>query len=275
MVQGNSINAGSAGYQVFDGVSVFSGRTFQAGTGISLTNASGVAGNTTITATGGFTPNSAVMISDDFVGTYIVNSTELDSEQCWAHSLISNNFVLDNAHPGNVSNTATNNGQTFSLYMAFDANVATAIQPQFILGGGVLTINWVFNVAILSDGTNTYTLKIGMLSANNQNGFYFAYSNGLNSGNWTINTIQANTPTTTNTATAVTTGWHNAQMVVNAAASSISFSIDGVSLGSIATTIPTVKITPAFTATCSAGTVAANTFYADLMYLVQTLTTAR
>ncbi len=48
----NALNITQPGYVVFDGTSVFTGRTFQAGTGITLTNASGVAGNTTISATG-------------------------------------------------------------------------------------------------------------------------------------------------------------------------------------------------------------------------------
>jgi len=48
----NSLNITQPGYVVFDGVSVFTGRTFQAGTGITLSNASGIAGNTTITASG-------------------------------------------------------------------------------------------------------------------------------------------------------------------------------------------------------------------------------
>ena len=53
MATGNSINANSSGYAVYDGAGTWSGRTFQAGTGISLTNANGVSGNTTITSTGG------------------------------------------------------------------------------------------------------------------------------------------------------------------------------------------------------------------------------
>jgi hypothetical protein len=48
----NDLNIQTSGYVVFDGVYQFFGRTFQAGPGISLTNASGIAGNTTISATG-------------------------------------------------------------------------------------------------------------------------------------------------------------------------------------------------------------------------------
>jgi len=49
----NDLGISQAGYTVFDGTATFYGRTFQAGPGISLTNASGVAGNTTISLTGG------------------------------------------------------------------------------------------------------------------------------------------------------------------------------------------------------------------------------
>lgn len=49
---GNALNITAAGYVVFDGTATFTGRTFQAGAGVTLTNASGVAGNTIIAATG-------------------------------------------------------------------------------------------------------------------------------------------------------------------------------------------------------------------------------
>lgn len=51
-IPSNDLNISQAGYVTFDGVATFSGRTFQAGTGITLTNASGVAGNTTIAVSG-------------------------------------------------------------------------------------------------------------------------------------------------------------------------------------------------------------------------------
>lgn len=50
---GNDLNISQSGYVVFDGTATFFGRTFQAGSGITLTNASGVVGNTTIASTGG------------------------------------------------------------------------------------------------------------------------------------------------------------------------------------------------------------------------------
>lgn len=53
MATNNSINARSSGYAVYDGAGTWSGRTFQAGTGISITNGDGTGGNTTINTTGG------------------------------------------------------------------------------------------------------------------------------------------------------------------------------------------------------------------------------
>jgi hypothetical protein len=53
MATSNDLNIAQAGYVVFDGTATFSGRTFQAGAGITLTNPDGTAGNTTISLTGG------------------------------------------------------------------------------------------------------------------------------------------------------------------------------------------------------------------------------
>lgn len=53
MTASNDLNISQAGYCVFDGIATFTGRTFQAGTGITLTNPSGVAGNTVIALSGG------------------------------------------------------------------------------------------------------------------------------------------------------------------------------------------------------------------------------
>lgn len=48
----NDLNISQAGYVVFDGISDFSGRTFQEGTGIKITNPDGVIGNSTISLDG-------------------------------------------------------------------------------------------------------------------------------------------------------------------------------------------------------------------------------
>lgn len=55
MATANDLNISQAGYVVFDGIATFTGRTFQAGAGITLSNADGTAGNTTISASGAAT----------------------------------------------------------------------------------------------------------------------------------------------------------------------------------------------------------------------------
>ncbi len=55
MVAANSLNISEVGFQSFDGVSVFKGRTLTAGAGISITNGTGVSGNPTISLVGGGT----------------------------------------------------------------------------------------------------------------------------------------------------------------------------------------------------------------------------
>lgn len=51
----NDLNISESGYVTHDGAGVFHGRTFQAGTGITLTNADGISGNTTIASTASLT----------------------------------------------------------------------------------------------------------------------------------------------------------------------------------------------------------------------------
>ena len=58
----NDLNISQSGYVTFDGTATFSGRTFQEGDNISLTNPDGVSGNTTIAA------------SNNHVARYIVSS---------------------------------------------------------------------------------------------------------------------------------------------------------------------------------------------------------
>ena len=61
----NDLNISEPGYVSHDGAGIFHGRTFQAGTGITITNADGVAGDSTISSTASLT--------DLHVAKWIVN----------------------------------------------------------------------------------------------------------------------------------------------------------------------------------------------------------
>jgi hypothetical protein len=226
-----------------------------------------------------FAPNSTVQLVDDFFKA-APSSSVLTSELTWtvdsAHWTNAVGVDSTNAHPGVIGNSSM---ASLSRPIMLGAGTTSAV-AGFKLGGGELTINWVFSIVTASNGTNRYTLVCGIGDTSNAaaqaNGCWVQYSDNLNSGNWTFNTSSASTPTNSNSSTAVTTGWHNAQIVVNAAGTSVQFNMDGVSLGTaITTNIPTTGILPFFNIVHGAGTVAAVTVLVDLFYLRQTLTATR
>lgn len=225
-----------------------------------------------------FSPNSTVQLVDDFIGSLDPSSATLLGALCWTDSggFTAGTFPITNAHPGVIQNSA----QTANGVSALILGKQAGGPPGFIVGGGIITVNWVFNVVALSNGTNRYILRMGMgdtIGAGDQvNGAYIEYSDNLNSGNWTYKTASASSRTTTNSAVTVTTGWHNAQVVINAAGNSITYFMDGVSLGAaITTNIPTTAISGMIHLIGVLGTTAANSMEVDLFYLTQTLTSAR
>ncbi len=268
-----------------------------ANNGVLITSASGVpsllANGTTgqvLTATTGsppswsavpssFAPNSTVQLYDDFFSAPI-GTADLTGQQTWetgSSQWQMVNGVATSGHPGVVTNTSMTSGNRKMILPSDDAGVSAG---GFILGGGILTLDWIFKVGILSTAGNRYTFLFGLgditTSAALTNGCWIQYSDNLNSGNWTFNTAAASSPTNSNSSTAVTTGWHHGQIVVNAAASSVQFNMDGVSLGTaITTTIPTAGVQPLLNILIVGGTIAAGTIMVDLFYLNQTLTTPR
>jgi hypothetical protein len=236
------------------------------------------------------TSNAVVTLKDDFIGTITTNAVDLrqiSGELGWFTNTTTSVWTPGSAqtsaaHPGVWdSGVLSNPSNTFSCLFLGSNNLSTGVNPnEWILGGGVITMNWVFNITSLSNGTNRYIFRFGFGStasaADQVNGTYFEYSDNINTGQWNYKTASASTRTTSSSTIAVTTGWHNAQLVVNAAASSISFSIDGVSLGAaIATNIPTVGVSPFMQLAWVAGTTGAGAVAIDLFYANQILTTPR
>lgn len=226
------------------------------------------------------TANQIVNLVDDFIGFTTNTNANTFSNIAWTQSATgtfqtsaaTNTF---NGHPGVITHIALTSANAGII-----AQQGAATANTIVLGGGILTINWIFNIVAASSSSNRYTLDFGLSDSLSTtapaNGCWIAYSDNLNSGNWTFNTSAASTPTNSNSSTAASTGWHNAQIVVNAAASSVQFNMDGVSLGTAITThIPTIAVSPWFNITWSVGTIAIGSVLIDLMYLQQNLTTAR
>lgn len=276
MVFNNSVNANETGFQSLTSAGAWHGRTLIAGTGITISNPDGTAGNPTISSTGGgFTPNVNVQLVDDFIGISSGGGSASITQLPWTYvnAGFNTNIAGTSDHPG-ISNQTGNKVAVFGMYID-----STTGGGPLILGGGAMTIDFVINIKTLSTATNRYVMRFGLgdnIAAGDQtNGVYFEYSDNINSGQWAIKTAKAGTRTTTNSATTVTTAWHHGTIAINAAGTSVTFTMDGVSLGTIATNMPivTLKIINMYDVT--AGTIASDSLEIDLFYLTQTLTNTR
>ena len=273
----DGVNVGSTATVVTEASNQLGTAVITAGTGISITpGANTITIANTSPAT--FSPNATVNLFDDFIGC-VPASGSIPGQLDWFQNATNWNSgsPIEAGHPGMLQNS----GLTTGVYALMFAAQSSAGNLTILLGGGAITLNWVFKIVNLSNSTNRYTLRLGFGDTNSNadqaNGCYVEYSDNLNSGNWNFKTANASSRTTSNSSTAVTTGWHNVQISINAAASSVSFSMDGVSLGTaISTNIPTTNpVNIMATLIGVGGTTAAGSIFVDLMYYSQTLTTPR
>jgi SO2946-like, C-terminal domain len=113
---------------------------------------------------------------------------------------------------------------------------------SLLLGNGVVRYEAYVKFATLSDGTDTYISRIGLIdsvSADAVDGVYFEYDQ-TTSPNWRTNTASSSTRTKTSSEVAVDTNFNRLTIVVNAAATSVSFYVNGTELtGSSASPITT------------------------------------
>lgn len=178
--------------------------------------------------------------------------------------------------PG-VASLATGTGATNSVYIIPNTGL-TSIQ----FASGIFTFQTSVQLSALSDGTTTYKVWIGVYDVTAMNtsgeGVYFTYTHSESSGNWVGNTSDSPGSSTildTTTAVAAST-WYDLKFVVNAASSSVEFFIDGVSKGTISTTMP-VSTDPScffYGIQKSAGG-SSRTLWIDVFYAKYALTTAR
>jgi hypothetical protein len=136
----NDLNISQAGYVVFDGVSVFTGRTFQAGPGISLTNASGVSGNTTISA--------------NSIGTAYTNVTHAMSP----YTVVSTDeYISVDCSAGTVTLDFPNLPTAFRTWIVKDrTGSANTHNITLTTPGGTVTI----------DGSTTYVMNSNYAAVN-------------------------------------------------------------------------------------------------------------
>jgi hypothetical protein len=273
----NTTRIGTQGTQTTAFMAGITGNTVANSELVTINSSTGQLG--AIPTTSLFTPNSTLSLSDDFMVTNNIQAGGLVGQLGWNLSGSGVWTPLDGAstpsHPGTVGHTSM--AATGVRWMNLVLTAATVNAGGMLIGGGVITFNWVFNIVNLSSA-NRYTLTFGLgdtITATFANGIWFSYSDNVNSGNWVINSSTATTATNTNSSVPVTTGWHNAQCVINAAGTSAQFFMDGASLGTVSTTMPVTGMAPSFGLTWGLGTVAASSVIVDLFYLIQNLTTSR
>lgn len=111
------------------------------------------------------------------------------------------------------------------------------------LGSGKVRFGVVAKLNTLSDGTNRYTIRMGLgdiLDGEHLSGVYFRYTDNVNGGDWEAVAREFGSETTLDTNIAATSVWHTFEFEVNAAGSSVEFFIDGSSVGTITSgNIPT------------------------------------
>lgn len=240
--------------------------TLEAGVNMDITNT----GGGTITFNAIPTPNSYFSFVDDFL-VWQTSGSLFQSSYGWSRANTDTLTTLATAgHPGIVVNTDVASG-AFSIY-------TTTPGLALKVGAGEIKCNWVFKLFTLSNSTNRYTLRCGFgdVSGNEAtNGIYFEYSDNKNDGNWIGKTSESSTRASLNSATAVASDWVNVGFVINAAGTSVEYFVDGVSIGTLNTNIPTSGIGPNIHMRREAGTIQPESIAVDLVYISQQLTTAR
>lgn len=133
----NSINASSQGYQVLNtSTGAWNGRTFQAGTGITLTNADGTAGNTTLASSG--TTTLTVTSVNNAASPYTVLTTD--------------QFLACQTSTGVITILLPNAPATGRTYIIKDSNGAAATSNITITTvSGAINIDGSTSVTIVSN----------------------------------------------------------------------------------------------------------------------------
>ncbi len=212
--------------------------------------------------------NTYTEIFSDFLGTTGGLFSSGGSGGSGTATSFTNTTNVDANHPGVASMATGTSGVGTQRIQLLEKSV--------ILGGGILWWETMINLSALSDATNTYTLYLGLhdniTGALPANGIFFRYTHSENSGNWVgiARAASSETPTNTSSAVAATT-WMRLSIATNAAATLITYYVNGVSVGTVNATIPTLGIGSQVTITQSAGGTS-RIMYVDYIQQVQVLT---
>lgn len=261
-----------------EGVSLADVDSFNfAGAGVTAA-VSGKTATVTIPGASGatFDPTTTASLYDDFVTRPISPSAPYGwSETAVGAGSAISQIAGDASHFG-VIQLSTGTTTTGLANRSLGGGVVVGI---ILFGGGVMTFQTLINIPTLSTAGEEYDIIVGMIdgtAGTHVDGAYFKYDRNT-SVNWLRGTASNSVVTETDSGTVVATGWTTLKIVVNAAATSIEYFVNGVSVGSNTTNIPTAagrEVGICWEISKSAGTTA-RLLNADYVTLNQTFTTAR
>lgn len=221
-----------------------------------------------------YNPRNTYFIHEDFVGWMDTSLAQVNSALLYPSTGTVSTSIpgADQNHPGVVS-----------LNTGAAPTVSGINSPpnSLLFGGGRMILNFLVQIPTLSTAAERFILYMGfgdaLLAGEFVDGAYFVYSDNINSGNWRASTSSNSVRTTLDSATAVNTGWNLLTIDMNAAGSSVEFFINGSSIGTIATNIPTgaareTGINFKIDKTVGAGT---GSVYFDFVTFYNLLTTTR
>lgn len=224
----------------------------------------------------GFDPADAVLVVDD---CFSIFPTIADQVFAGAVTAV---VVGTGASAGNVQpdTSEANHPGIVQLYTGTSSS-GQASMVASVAGlnttKGAIRFGAAFKLSALSNGTNRYLARAGIGhtidSIDTRSGVFFRYSDNVNSGKWqAVCNVSDGTETTADTGITADTGWHTWEFQINALATSAEFFIDGASVATISTNLPTANdilaLCPA-TIVKSAGTTGRSLFLDAYWLLVQ------
>ncbi|MEX2150701.1 MAG: DUF2793 domain-containing protein [Steroidobacteraceae bacterium] len=191
-----------------------------------------------------------------------------------------NALAAEAGHPGIVRLTTSANasGQAAILH-ALDG--ASAAGTGIRVGGGVITVDWLLRFPTLPAAASNVFLRVGLVDELTGLPTDAIYLNSVFDG--TVFTIigicrASGSDTATLTANGFAPSgntWHHGRIVINAAGNSVEFFVDGNSLGTIASGIPTASLTEAAGYAKSSGDGSSVSMDVDIVQCVQPFSTPR
>jgi len=213
-------------------------------------------------------PNSAVSATTAFGPFGLVPGISGTGAQIIGLSTAS----VTSAHPGviQVDSGTTNSGA---------AGFVQAGASTLTFGGGQWTWEGLIQIPTLSNGTDRFTVRVGFVnsvSGDGTDGVFLRYVDNVNSGKCVMVTRNNSTETATNsTSTPSAATWYHVKIVVNAAGSLATFYVDGSSIGTISTNIPTSRGTSLGASNVKSAGTTSRPFYLDYYQLEYIPTSVR